>query len=62
MAQSTPSDVMVTTPANNASSPNNAPSPFSKDQNMKVTIERAHMLIGGQHRTLVQSMRKEERE
>lgn len=61
-AQSTPSDIVVTTPTSNAPSPNNVPSPFSRDQNIKITIDRAHMLIGGQHRALVQSMRKEERE
>ncbi|MCJ1264032.1 hypothetical protein MMC22_003903 [Lobaria immixta] len=60
--QSTPSDILVTTPINDASSPNNVPSPFSRDQNMKISIDRAHMLIGGQHRALVQSMRKEERD
>lgn len=62
MALSTPSDIVVTTPTNDASSPNNAPSPFSREQNKKVTIDRAHMLIGGQHHALVKSMRKEERE
>ena len=61
-AQSTPSDILVTTPINDASSPNNVPSPFSRDQNTKISIDRAHMLIGGQHRALVQSMRKEEKE
>lgn len=62
VAQSTPSDIMVTTPANVVSSPNNAPSPFTRDQNLKATVDRAHMLIRGQHLALVQSMRKEERE
>lgn len=62
MATSTPSDIVVVTPTNNASSPHNAPSPFSRDQNLKATIDRAHMLMGGQHHALVKSMRKEERE
>ncbi|MCJ1262343.1 hypothetical protein MMC22_002213 [Lobaria immixta] len=62
MAQSTPSDVEVITPINSASSPNSAPSPFSRDQNMKATVDRAHMLIGGQHLALVKSMCKEEQD
>lgn len=62
MAQSTPSDIEVTTPTNNASSQNNAPSPFSRDQNIRATKDRAFMLLGGQHHALVKSLRKEERE
>ncbi|MCJ1428601.1 hypothetical protein MMC29_006511 [Sticta canariensis] len=62
MAMSTPSDIVVVTPTNNASSPHDAPSPFSRNQNMKATIDRAHMLMGGQHHALVKSMRKEERD
>lgn len=62
MALSTPSDIVVTTPTNDAPSPNNASSPFSRDQNMKAAIDRAHMFVGGQHNALVKSMRKEDRE
>lgn len=63
MSMSTPSDVVITTPpANNALSPNNAPSPFSRDQKMRMAIDRAGMLIKGQHIALVNSMCKEEKE
>ena len=62
MSISTPSDVVaVTPPSDNVLSTNNAPSPLSRVQNVKVTIDRAHMFIEGRFRELVQSMRKEER-
>lgn len=62
MAISIPSDIIVTTPTNTAYSPNNAPSPFSREQNIKVTIDRAHMSVRDQHHALVKSMSKEKRE
>ena len=62
MSISTLSDVVVVTPSSdNVLSTNNAPSPLSRVQNAKVTIDRAHMFVEGRFRELVQSMQKEER-
>ncbi|MCJ1469539.1 hypothetical protein MMC07_008172 [Pseudocyphellaria aurata] len=62
VALSTPSDIAVTTPANAVYSPNNTSSPFTRDQNLQITIERAYMLSAGQFDALVRSMRQEERD
>lgn len=60
---STPSDIAVNTPpTNNAFSPNNAPSPLTRIQNMRVTTDRAHMFVEGRHGALVKSMHREEKE
>lgn len=39
----------------------NAPSPSSLDRNIKVTVDRAQMLMAGQHRATCKSIHKEER-
>lgn len=62
MSISTPSDVVVVTPpSDNLLSTNNAPSPLSRVQNVKLTIDRAHMFVEGRFRDLLQSMQNEER-
>lgn len=63
MQFSTPSDIATApTPASNAPSPNNAPSPLTKAKDKREMIDRAYMLIEGRHKDLVRSLRKEERE
>jgi hypothetical protein len=60
-AVSTPSDIMVTTPAsNNAGSPMAAPSPLSKALTIKRSIDRARMFTGGRFDDLIKSMDKKE--
>ena len=62
MSISTPSDIVVTTPAGDAaSSPNNAPSPLTKLHNRKMTVDRAQMFVEGRYEALVRSMSKEEK-
>lgn len=63
MSMSTPSDIVVgTPPANNAPSPSNAPSPFAQIVQKKKAVNRAYMLVEGQHAALINSMGREERE
>ena len=63
MSMSTPSDVVVRTPpANNAPSPSDAPSPFAQIAQKSKAVNRAYMLVEGQHAVLVNSMGREERE
>lgn len=63
MSMSTPSDTVVETPpANNAHSPSNVPSPFAQAVQKKKAVNRAYMLVEGQHAALIKSMGGEERE
>ena len=63
MSMSTPSDIVIgTPPANNALSPSNAPSPFAQTLQRNKAINRAYMLVEGQHAALIDSMGREERE
>lgn len=63
MSVSTPSDIIVTTPSvHDALSPTNAPSPLTRLQNRKETIDRARMFIDGRLGALSKSMKREERE
>jgi hypothetical protein len=62
-AVSPPSGAMVsviTPPANNAGSPNDAPSPLSKAITMKRSIERTRMFAEGRFDDLIKSITKEE--
>jgi hypothetical protein len=63
LAASTPSDVLVTTPAvNNAlSPPADSPSGLSKALKNKTALERAHLFVEGKHDELIRSMTKQER-
>jgi len=51
---------VITPPANNAGSPNDAPSPLSKAITMKRSIERTRMFAEGRFDDLIKSMTKEE--
>ena len=62
MSISTPSDIMVATPPmNNANSPNDALSPFTRTQNFKGEVDRAYMFVTGRYDALVKSMNPEEK-
>ncbi|KAI9933967.1 hypothetical protein MW887_005039 [Aspergillus wentii] len=60
-AISTPGDVVVATPeSNNAPSPMDAPSPFSKALTIKRSLERTRMFVDGRFDDLLKSMNKKE--
>jgi hypothetical protein len=62
-ALSPPNETMVsviTPPANNAGSPNDAPSPLSEAVMMRRSIERTRMFAEGRFDDLIKSMSKEE--
>jgi hypothetical protein len=74
-AASTPSDVMVKTPASvnvgqsprstssprAAASPQNAPSPMAIAVRENMKLDRAHLFVHGRHMELLQGMSREER-
>src|SRR6266536_3439698 len=60
---STPSDVLVTTPAANTalSLAADSPSGLSKALKTQHAVERAHLFVQGKHDELIKSMNKQER-
>ena len=63
VAASTPSDILVATPASmrDGPSPTNAPSPMSRALIAKAANDRARLLVEGRHDDLLRSMEKQER-
>lgn len=75
LAASTPSDVMVETPASvnvgpsprsassprAAASPQNAPSPMAVAVRENVKLDRAHLFVHGHHMELLHGMSREEK-